>query len=101
MTSEERELAVKLRAFMIAKRGAYTQENIRAMFDEYDRDHDGRISKSELDALLKDAGIGNVVTRPFWILGVLAKLDTNQDRQVDWLEFSSALAVLEAQLPPL
>jgi hypothetical protein len=32
---------------------------------------------------------------------VLAKLDTNADRHVDWLEFSSALAVLEAQLPPL
>lgn len=49
----------------------------------------------------RDADIGNLVTRPFWVLAVMTKLDTNADRHIDWTELSSALATLEAQLPPL
>ncbi len=101
LSGEERALAIKLRAFVIARKGAFTSDALRSMFDEYDANHDGRISKPELDTLLDDAAIGNRLTRPLWVLAVMHKLDTNSDKHIDWQEFSSALTALEAQLPPL
>ena len=38
----------------------------RKAFDHYDSDHDGKVSKDELMALLQDAGIGNFLTRSTW-----------------------------------
>lgn len=101
LSGEERALAIKLRAFVVTKKGAYNTDTLRAMFDEYDANHDGRISKSELDKLLDDAAIGNRLTRPIWVMAVMHKLDENSDKHIDWQEFSSALTALEAQLPPL
>ena len=101
LSGEEKALAIKLRAFVVTKKGAYDAETLRAMFDEYDANHDGRISKAELDKLLDDADIGNRFTRPIWVMAVMHKLDENSDKHIDWVEFSTALTALEAQLPPL
>lgn len=51
-------------------------------FGHYDTNTDGKINRAELIALLKDAGIGNVLTRGLWANGVLEELDTDKDGEI-------------------
>jgi len=60
-------------------------------FAQYDSDKDGRISKDELAQLLKDAGIGNWLTRGAWTDGIIAALDKDQDKTISAPEFEAAL----------
>lgn len=48
----------------------------------YDRDKDGAINKKELYPFLKDAGIGNIFSRGFWVGGIMNKLDKNKDGKI-------------------
>jgi Ca2+-binding EF-hand superfamily protein len=52
---------------------------------------DGRITKAELGELLKDAGIGNWLTRGAWARGILAALDADKDGTISRPEFEAAL----------
>jgi Ca2+-binding EF-hand superfamily protein len=56
-------------------------------FDHYDDDKDGTISKPELVTLLRDAGIGNWMTRGRWADGIISELDTDRDGCISWAEF--------------
>ena len=58
-------------------------------FEHYDADHDGAIDKGELGALLKDASVGNGVTRGAWAKGIIEKLDHSGDGKIDWTEFEA------------
>lgn len=61
-------------------------------FDHYDSDKkDGRITKAELDVLLKDAGIGNWLTRGAWAAGIVAALDADKDGTISAAEFQAAI----------
>ena len=48
-------------------------------FGHYDANKDGKINRNELMDLLKDAGIGNWLTRGQWANGILEALDTDKD----------------------
>jgi Ca2+-binding EF-hand superfamily protein len=63
-------------------------------FEHYDSDpRDGRINKAELGAFLKEAGIGNWLTRGAWTEGILSALDADKDGTISAEEF---LAVLKS-----
>jgi Ca2+-binding EF-hand superfamily protein len=80
-----------VQALMSKKYGSSTTEACRKLFDDYDRDKDGKIDSKELEVLLKDAGIGNSLTRGMWIKGIVSALDENGDQKIDWSEFSKAI----------
>lgn len=59
-------------------------------FEHYNRDKkDGRINKPELLDLLKDAGVGNLLTRGAWADGILAELDKDKDGAISSPEFEA------------
>jgi Ca2+-binding EF-hand superfamily protein len=61
-------------------------------FEHYDGDpKDGRITKAELGELLKDAGIGNWLTRGAWAGGIIAALDADKDGSISRPEFEAVL----------
>jgi hypothetical protein len=62
--------------------------NIRTAFDHYAIK--GHLGKPELMALLKDANIGNWLTRGAWADGILHELDRDEDG-----------AITQADLEPL
>jgi hypothetical protein len=50
----------------------------------------GRL-RAELEALLKDADVGNWLTRGSWADGIIAELDTDQDGYISAAEFEAVL----------
>ena len=91
MSKEQEELVQKVQALMNKRFGSANAEARRKLFDAYDRDGDGKIGSSDLESLLKDAGIGNALTRGAWIKGIISAMDTSGDRLIDWDEFSKAV----------
>ncbi len=87
MASEEqrRELEGKVAALVGSRFGG----DYRAAFGHYDADGDGAISKGELKALLKDAGVGSGLTRWVWADGVVEELDADGDGHISWAEFEA------------
>ena len=90
-SKEQEELVAKIQALLEKKYGDTSLESMRKLFDEYDRDKDQKISPDELETLLKDAGIGNGLTRGAWVKGVVGALDQNGDKKIDWKEFTDAV----------
>ena len=88
---EQEELVDKIQKLLRKKYGDASIESMRKLFDEYDRDKDQKISPEELERLLKDAEIGNGLTRGAWVRGVVGALDQNGDKKIDWKEFSDAV----------
>jgi hypothetical protein len=74
-----------------AKVGALVQNKFggdyRKAFDHYDEDKDGGVNKDEIVQLLKDAGVGNGLTRGAWAKGILKKVDQGKDGKIQWAEF--------------
>lgn len=66
--------------------------DLKKAFEHYDADGDNAVNADEISALLKDAGVGNAITRGFWVNGILAKLDKNEDKKVEWPEFKGGVA---------
>jgi Ca2+-binding EF-hand superfamily protein len=62
----------------------------RAAFDAY-AGPDGKIDSDELSTVLEQAGIGNGLTRGFWVSGVLDKVDQDGDRKISWPEFQAVV----------
>ncbi len=91
MSREQEELVQKVQALMAKKFGDASPESMRKLFDEYDRDGDGKIEGHELEALLVDAGVGNAFTRGAWVRGIISAMDQDSDKRVDWAEFSKAV----------
>lgn len=60
-------------------------------FEHYDSDKDGKIDKEELGKLLKDAGIGNWLTRGAWSDGIVAALDASKDGAISGPELAAML----------
>lgn len=91
MAGEQEELVARIKALLAKKYGDTSMESARKLFDEYDTNHDQKISERELEQLLKDASVGNAMTRGMWVKGIVGALDKNGDKQIDWAEFSAAV----------
>lgn len=64
--------------------------DFRAAFAHFDADGDGVISKDELKALLREAGVGSGMTRWAWAKGIMDEVDTSGDGTISWEEFAVA-----------
>jgi hypothetical protein len=52
-------------------------------------DADGEVSKAGVKSMLRDAGIGSILTRWAWARGVVAELDADRDGRISWAEFAA------------
>lgn len=75
---EKKELVEKITRLVTDRFGG----DFPKTFEHYDGNRDGKINRAELLSLLKDAGIGNLLTRGMWADGVLGELDTDNDGQI-------------------
>lgn len=91
MANEQEQLVTAIKGMLMKSYGDTTMESTRKLFDKYDVNKDGKINDKELEGLLKDAGIGNALTRGSWIKGIIGALDKNGDKQIDWDEFTAAV----------
>lgn len=91
MSKEQEELVAKIKKLMEKNHGGINTESMRKLFDSYDKNSDGKISSKELEKLLKDANVGNALTRGMWIKGIVGALDQNGDKMIDWEEFFKAV----------
>ena len=87
----ETELVTKVRALLNNRHGGDGQEQLRAAFEIYDRNRSGSLEADELADFLADAGIGNKMTRGFWVKGILARLAANEDA-LSWDALRTAVA---------
>jgi Ca2+-binding EF-hand superfamily protein len=92
MANQQEELVMKVKALMQRKYGATDAAALRKLFDEYDRNRDGKIDLRELESMLSEAGIGNALTRGMWVKGVMSAIDENGDQVIDWAELAKVLA---------
>lgn len=92
MSKEQEELVQKVQALLQKQYGDTSAESMQKLFNAYDKNGDGRVSGDELEQLLKDAGVGNGLTRGMWVKGIIKELDQNRDQTIDWAEFSKAIA---------
>lgn len=56
-------------------------------FDAYAKS-DGQVSKDELWQLLKDAGVGNFVSRGTYVARIFEVVDRDGDDRITWDEFA-------------
>lgn len=91
MSKEQEELVQKIQALLQKQYGDTSLEGMRKLFEAYDKDQDQNISAGELEQLLKDAGVGNSLTRGAWVKGIVKELDEDGDRKISWDEFSKAI----------
>jgi len=85
--AEEREIREKFDKLTVERYGSVSLDNTKKLFMSYDADGDGKISKPELKEMLSDAGIGNWVTRGYWVDGIFDELDSDRDGKLTWEEY--------------
>jgi hypothetical protein len=77
---------------LIQKVGALVEEqfagDFKSAFDHYanKRSQTGSIDSDELSELLRDADIGNTFTRGFWVSGIMAEVDKDNDGFITYTE---------------
>lgn len=90
--AEEEELRQKFRALAASRFGDYTLPSMKKLFQSYDGDGDGVIGRVELKAMLKDADVGNGITRGYWVDGIFEALDKSPaDDRLSWDEYMASL----------
>ena len=82
MSHERAQVIEKVKSLVASKFGG----DARAAFVHYDRDGDNKINRTELIDLLRDAGIGNLLTRGKWADGVIAEMDKDGDKAISMAE---------------
>lgn len=87
----EKELVEKIQALMRSRHGGTDADARRRLFAAYDTNGDGQICRSELARLLDDAGIGNALTRGFWVKGVIARLDQDDNETISLEELEAVI----------
>lgn len=85
--ADKRELRTKVKKLVYDKfEGKY-----KKAFDYYDKlsKKDGKVDRDSLKQLLKDANVGNFVTRAGWVKAIINDMDTDKDGAISWGEFES------------
>jgi hypothetical protein len=84
------EVETKLAALCTRKYGDTSPASRKKLFDEYDTDHKGELSRAELYTLLSDADVGNWFTRGMWVEGILGRIDFDQSGGLTFDEVEKA-----------
>ena len=87
LDARERELVDKIQALVRRRFSG----NFKVAFDYYSRKNGepGSLNEDEIYELLKDADVGNGLTRGTWASGIMSKLDTNRDGLITFKELES------------
>lgn len=85
------ELKRKVKALLLRKYGNTSRDSMEKLFKEYDKNQSGSIDNAELEQLLKDAEVGNGLTRGMWVSGIIKELDTGKDKSISWREFDAVI----------
>lgn len=93
MATEQEQLVAGITNHLQKTYGDQSPSAMRKLFDHYDADRNGTISKKELTQLLKDIDIGNTFTRGAWVRGILDKVDSDDDQAISWEEFQHVVGV--------
>jgi Ca2+-binding EF-hand superfamily protein len=91
MSNETQELVSKIEKLLRHKYGATSMSAQQRLFQSHDKDSDGKIDSDELCALLKEADVGNRITRGAWVRGVMRHMDTDGDGKISWEEYRHAI----------
>lgn len=86
MDSREQEVRDKLTAMVASDFGGIPE----TAFNYFDIDQNGKIGQTELHSMLTTAGVGNVLTRNWWVSGIISRLDSDADGEISWAEFQAA-----------
>jgi len=89
--SKQKELVQKIDTHLRRKYGNSSDSSQRRLFQEHDKDGDGKINSDELDGLLKAADIGSAISRGFWVRGIINRMDTDGDGMISWDEYLHAI----------
>jgi Ca2+-binding EF-hand superfamily protein len=89
--SAQEELVGKINSLLIRKYGNSAEPNQKRLFETHDKDSDGKIDSKELEGLLREADVGNAITRGAWTRGIMSKMDTDQDGKISWDEYRRAI----------
>lgn len=81
-----RELVARVRTLVAERYGGDWAACFRAYAEE-----DGLLSNVEVRAVLRDAGVGTLVTRPLYARAVVAALDADGDGRVSPAELEAEL----------
>lgn len=88
----QEELVSKIKGLLLRTTGKTDRDSMQKLFKSYDKDGNGRIGDRELEQLLKDAGVGNGLTRGAWVDGIIKKLDSGRlDNEISWEEFDAVM----------
>jgi hypothetical protein len=82
---QKKELMEKVSTFV----GTRFSGNYSIAFQHYAA-HDGKVGKDGVKALLRDTGIGSILTRWAWAKAVVTELDGDGDGVISWPEFADA-----------
>ena len=93
----EQELTLRVAALVRKRKGNDSEASLRAIFFEYAGD-DSQVCAKDLTEILKDAEVGNALTRGMWVKGVMTRLDINRDDFVSWDEFSAVITARAAKI---
>ncbi len=91
MGDEAKELVTKIEALLRRKYGATGMGSQQRLFNSHDKDSDGMIDSGELKGLLKEARVGNGITRNAWVRGIMRRMDTDGDSKISWDEYRHAI----------
>jgi hypothetical protein len=62
-------------------------------------DRDGKVGKAGVKALLKDAGVGSILSRWAWAAGIMKEMDADGDGLFSWPEFAAVFEIQEGLAP--
>lgn len=89
--SAQEDLVNKINSLLIHKYGNSAEPNQKRLFESHDKDRDGKIDAKELEGLLREADVGNGITRGAWVRGIMGRMDTDTDGKISWDEYRRAL----------
>jgi Ca2+-binding EF-hand superfamily protein len=90
--STQEELVTKIDKLLRKKYGNNSIQSQQRLFNSHDKDSDGKIDSTELSALLKEASVGNAITRGAWVRGIMDHMDTDHDGMISWPEYRHAIS---------
>ena len=70
----------------------------RAAFNAYAQGG-SEVSRSQVSKLLKDASVGNGLTRRAYTNGVMDRFDTDRNNAVSWNEFQAGMRATGVNIP--
>lgn len=92
MATREEEIQAKIAALAVRRYGSSSTENLKKLFQSYDRNNDNALDKDEVEQLVIDADISTVFSG-MYADGVIDAIDQNGDRKLTWDEYAKKAGI--------